>query len=109
MNNKNILNETFQKHIKLLHKKLNLNENINENFNPFGGSTGEDFEKIQHLVSDKQMDKIKKLVNADRSLSWVFTGWNADEETISIESHDHRHGDFIRNPITINRHGFILS
>jgi len=31
--NKNLLNETFQKHLKLLYKKLNLNE-INFNNSP---------------------------------------------------------------------------
>lgn len=34
MNQKNLLNETFQKHLKLLHKRLNLNEKLFKNPGP---------------------------------------------------------------------------
>lgn len=94
------LNETFQKHLKLLHEHLN----INEYSNPFMGTTGDDFDKIQHKLSPQQKERIK---NLDRSVDWVFTYWNDENQTISIESIDTH--DMRRNSLTIDKEGKTLT
>ena len=96
----NKLNETFQKHLKLLHEHLN----INEYSNPFMGTTGDDFDKIQHKLSPQQKERIK---NLDRSVDWVFTYWNDENQTISIESIDTH--DMRRNSLTIDKEGKTLT
>lgn len=94
------LNETFQKHLKLLHEYLN----INEYSNPFMGTTGDNFDKIQHKLSPQQKERIK---NLDRSVDWVFTYWNDENQTISIESIDTH--DMRRNSLTIDKEGKTLT
>lgn len=94
------LNETFKKHLKLLHEHLN----INEYSNPFIGHTGDDFDKIQHKLSPQQKERIKKL---DRSFDWVFTNWNDKNQTISIESIDTH--DMSRDSMTIDKEGKIMT
>ena len=94
------LNETFKKHLKLLHEHLN----INEYSNPFIGHTSDDFDKIQHKLSPQQKERIKKL---DRSFDWVFTNWNDKNQTISIESIDTH--DMRRDSMTIDKEGKIMT
>ena len=94
------LNETFQKHLKLLHEHLN----INEYSNPFMGHTGDDFDKIQHKLSPQQKEAIRKL---NRSLDWVFTYWDDENQTISIESIDPH--EMRRDSLTIDKEGKILT
>ena len=96
------LNETFQKHLKLLHEHLNINEVGYSN--PFMGTTGDDFDKIQHKLSPQQKERIK---NLDRSVDWVFTYWNDENQTISIESIDTH--DMRRNSLTIDKDGKTLT
>ena len=96
----NKLNETFNKHLKLLHEHLN----INEYSNPFIGATGDDFDKIQHKLSPQQKETIK---NLDRSVDWVFTYWNDQNQTISIESIDTH--DMSRSPLMIDKDGKIMT
>ena len=81
--NKNILNETFQKHIKLLHKHLNINESVN----PFEGQSARDFDKIKHKLSPQQIERLKNL-KGGASVTWVFTGWDDENQILGIESID---------------------
>lgn len=96
------LNETFQKHLKLLHEHLNINEGGYSN--PFMGHTGDDFDKIQHKLSPKQKEAIRKL---SPSFDWVFTNWNDKNQTISIESIDTH--DMRRDSMTIDKEGKIMT
>ena len=93
---KDIVNETFQKHLKLLHEHLN----INEYSDPFEGQNSSDFDKIKNKLSPQQKEIIK---NLDGSLYWVFTGWNDKYQTISIESIDTH--EMRRSPLTIDKDG----
>jgi hypothetical protein len=80
--------------------------NINEGgySNPFMGTTGDDFDKIQHKLSPKQKEAIRKL---SPSFDWVFTYWNDKNQTISIESIDTH--DMRRDSMTIDKEGKIMT
>jgi len=94
---KDIVNETFKKHLKLLHEHLNINE-----YSPFEGQNSSDFDKIKHKLSPQQIERIK---NLDRSgfVTWVFTHWDDENQILSIESIDTH--EMRRSPLNIDKEG----
>jgi len=101
MNNKDIylIGEAYKKQV-LLPKRLKLNEYSN----PFIGATGDDFDKIQHKLSPQQKETIK---NLDRSVDYVFTYWDDQNQTISIESIDTH--NMRRHTLKIDKDGNIMT
>ena len=103
--NKNLLNETFQKHLKLLYKKLNLNE-IN-----FNNSPDEDNPGNKQIVVFKEDDKYDIPGNTHGSLSHAIKHFGEFDPN-SLNSQLNGAINYIKtlaNPILKNVSGVVIA
>ena len=94
--NKNLLNETFQKHLKLLYKKLNLNENPDPKKENRGAKLNT-LHQAEELLNKYSIEKIKsnpelktQLVNLNKLCSELVETENTDFKQIVDLSADIR-------------------